>query len=450
MKKLILLASIAWLSFGQVSTFPNNTDTTAAGTKNRYAVDLYRAGLLAEYRFDSSTITDYSGNGRVGTVVGSPTISGGGISNLTTANYVTVPNITAGTISFLADFSTVPGMIVGQWAAIYGSASSSSLHLFMRDGSSGANQNSRPSAFQITQANDSLFGIHVVTFVLDASSDTIYIDGIPAISYQTKGASASKGQVSMQIGAATGFGLNFPGTVYYYAAWASELTPAQVYQSAQGMIAIKQATGITIPPRLSVSTANILHCYGDSLTFGQDTAGGGVSAGGYPALLSLTDSFTILNEGFSGQGSVAGQISVPGLVYPQFAPMAQRNSVVLWIGTNDISLGGASPAIVAAYITATARGLIKQGFQLFVLPMISRTGSINGQTNDVWAAQLNVKLSANAASVGYTYVTLSTNLTAAGSYSNTTYFLSDGTHLTDAGGYTLVASAVSAAINAAH
>jgi hypothetical protein len=413
---------------------------------------LYPTGLLAEYRFDSgNTITDYSGAGNAGAVVGSPTISGGSVSGFSAGNYITTPVTGAKTIQFLADFSSVPTMTIGQWAPLYGASvgSGSYLHLFSRDGSGGVYNNSRITVFTSseTQTGDSLYGLHVVTYVLDASADTLYIDGYPAINYFQRGGNAAKTQSGMAIGADTGYNLFFPGKIYEYAAWSGELTAAQVMQSAQGVIDFKRAAGITIPLPQPTSTTSVLHCYGDSLTFGQDTVGGNVTAGGYPILLSLTGSFTIFNEGFSGQGSLTAQASVPGLIYPQLATLAQQNIVVLWIGTNNI-IGGTTPATVAAWNIATAQGLIKAGFKVLMLPMISRTGSVNGQTNDVWAAQLNVLLSAAAASAGYTYVTLSTLLTAPGSYSNTTYFLTDGIHLTDAAGYPLVASAVSAAINA--
>lgn len=451
MKYLLLLLALAIQCLAQITFYPANADAVTAGTTNRFAPDIYRVGLLAEYRFDSSTIiTDYSGSGNTGAVVGSPTIANGGVSGFDGSDYITTPVTGAKTISFLADFSQVPGMAVGKWGTLYGSSVNTNIHLFARDGDPGSNQNSRLSIYSgglRTQSTDSTYGIHHVTYVLDGTADRLYIDGIEAQLYKVQGASGSIGQGSQQIGASTAFSLYFPGTIYHFAAWSGELTAAQIYQNAKAVMAQKAATGVVIPSQLSTSLTNILHCFGDSLTFGQ-TTGGGVTSGGYPALLSLTDTFTVLNEGLSGNGAEYGSNALWGQVYPQFAPNAQRNVVVYWLGTNDMA-GGNSTTDVSKWVVAGVRGLVKQGFQVFVLPMISRAGSVNGQTNDYWAGQLNTSLSSAAANAGYTYVTLSTSLTNAGSYSSSTYYQTDGIHL-KAAGYQLVATAVQAAINGAH
>jgi hypothetical protein len=448
LSSLILFSAVAMAQPAGISYYPNSADTITAGQKNRFAVDLYRTGMIAEYRFDSATaITDYSGNGNTGTVVGSPTISGGGISGFSISNYVSVPVTGAKTISFLADFGPTVTASVGNYAPIYGSSSTSSLHLFSRDGASGSNQNSRQTIWSggsTTKSADSVYGVHVVTYVISATNDLIYIDGVAAINYPSQRASSGTAQSGMQIGAATGYGLFFPGAIYYMAAWSAELSQSQVLQSTQAIVALKAAAGVQVPSAISTATGNVIHAYGDSLTFGQNTTGGGVSTGGYTTRMTLTDTFTISNYGYSGQGAFQGQASIPGLLYPQFRPLAQRNIAVLWMGTNDIS-GSASAASVAAANIAAARQLIRQGFQVFVVAMISRTGF------DTPMLALNVILSASATSSGYTFVPLAT-LAAAGLSTNSTHYLTDGIHLKDdpTNGYGYVGAQIATAINAAH
>jgi lysophospholipase L1-like esterase len=121
---------------------------------------------------------------------------------------------------------------------------------------------------------------------------------------------------------------------------------------------------------------------------------------------------------------------------------AGRNVLRLWVGTNDVSTHGRSPKQALEGIRAYCRKAKAAGFQTIVSDMISRTG------NDTNMLALDALLTTQDTGCDL-LLDLASNplLGAVGANTNTTYYQSDNTHLTQAGQQDLVAPAETRAID---
>ncbi len=178
---------------------------------------------------------------------------------------------------------------------------------------------------------------------------------------------------------------------------------------------------------------------GDSLTAGP---GGGNS---YPEQMTFPtwngQAFTVTNIGVAGRTVQTMSRLAYSNLNPLFAHESGLNVAMVWGGTNDIAVAGASPQDTYSYLSSFCHRLQSQGQRVIVATMISRNGhdtaknTLNGYIRAGWTtfADALADVAANA-SIG-----------ADGAYSNTTYFAGDGVHL-NATGQAIVAGIMQAAI----
>jgi chitobiase/beta-hexosaminidase-like protein len=128
----------------------------------------------------------------------------------------------------------------------------------------------------------------------------------------------------------------------------------------------------------------------------------------------------------------------PTSVDPLFNAALNSNVVVIWGGTNDIALGGSTAAQVYSALQTYVAARLAVGFKVVVVPMLSRV------TIDATVQTFNALLAATP--LGNAVVTLPSTLVGTGAYASTMYFV-DGVHPTQFAATTIIAPAISAAIN---
>lgn len=173
-------------------------------------------------------------------------------------------------------------------------------------------------------------------------------------------------------------------------------------------------------------------CVGDSIT-----AGLGVTTP-WPSSLSLTLSSTVTNKGISGNQMAYVAPYGGGNVDPLLVA-GQKNVLIIWLGTNDFAVGGATPATVEGELATYVAARQAAGWYVISVNMIDR-GDFNVNTQK--AAYNTYMGTATLDGV----VVLPT-LTPDGSSSNTTNFQSDKVHPTQLAHTSIMAPAVSAVIN---
>lgn len=186
-------------------------------------------------------------------------------------------------------------------------------------------------------------------------------------------------------------------------------------------------------------------CVGDSITYGF-----GVTTP-WSQSLSLTQSpSSVSNLGIPNQGiglalaaKTAGTINsmismISTSLAPLFVPTA-RNVVVIWGGSNDIVNGGGTPAQAYADAKTYAAAAKAFGFRVVLVPALSRN------PNDSDMQTLDALYTADHSFVD-ALVVLPASLVANGAFANTTFFI-DSIHPTQFSDTTIIAPAVSAAIN---
>lgn len=267
-------------------------------------------------------------------------------------------------------------------------------------------------------------------------NDRLFLDGVE-ISYQSRsninaGFQTGNWYLGLQTGAQDTI------TYYYYASWAAVLTPAQIQQASFAMTQAVSARGVPIVPPSIPTAVAALHTQGDSIT----CCAGASTTEWYPSLLSLTATYTVLNEGMPGFPVMSFAEAARWRDTPSCNSGGSKSLVTIFGGTND-GLFGASAAVTFAAIQADVNILTSYGCQVGVATMLSRTGL------DTFKDQLNPLIRTGAANGGYFLIDTasSTFLGADGAYANTTYFNTDQTHPTNAG-QVILGALFSNAINA--
>jgi lysophospholipase L1-like esterase len=189
----------------------------------------------------------------------------------------------------------------------------------------------------------------------------------------------------------------------------------------------------------NLSTTGTLAFAGESLTVGY---GGShpwtndVVTPGYPS-----PALTVINDGMGGDTSARTVGSASTLIDPQFSPAAPANVVVLWTGVNDLlNLSGAW-GITYNNMQQFCRERHRLGWKCFICTLESLTGQ------DTNRDALNAGLRTTWSTFADGLIDLGANSTigADGASANTTYFLADGIHMTDAG-YAIVSGLVNTSL----
>jgi len=280
-----------------------------------------------------------------------------------------------------------------------------------------------PSIYKAGAANTSCgsdgFGQRHILTVVAGSPDAYYIDGQPitlALSGSSATAIPATGVYEFGSGP-LGNNNGFRGTILYAAMSTSAWTPAQVIQEnnyIQGKITQRPLTkwpvGTALLPQVILP--------GDSLWSGR------FGTGVWTSVLSLNSPYVVINRGVSG----INVYDVDRLAESTWLRDASPNAKTYILfdgGSNDIA-GGASPEnIWASYVSLAAKAKATGA-----IPIASTIISRSGYDANIAAANAIIRGRWKQAG----YAALLDNWErpefATGSYSDTTYYVGDGVHLT--------------------
>jgi lysophospholipase L1-like esterase len=287
-------------------------------------------------------------------------------------------------------------------------------------------------------------GTHIVTYVLGASTDHIYLDGLEVggAQYQVQGASAgllSTG--NWQIGGSSGLaGSWFAGNIHGIWMWSDEKDAATVLKNTSSIktwLAQSRNVLFGLTKRPIQKLGNSVTCVGDSITYGGNNGATPWCTG---AALVLNDTYTVYNAGVSGAWTLDWMANAEAAGY--YLQSGAKQVATVWLGTNDLQ-GGAVSATVLSSLAQSARAVQAQGYKVIVLPMLSRNGvDTSKNTFDALIQQY-------WPTFGDSFCNVSADplLGADGASTNATYFnTTDKTHPTTVGN-ALIATKVSNCVN---
>lgn len=182
---------------------------------------------------------------------------------------------------------------------------------------------------------------------------------------------------------------------------------------------------------------------GDSLTYGLESTGGQT----YPAqcMALLPAAIDSTNFGIPSQLLATMLANAPSKIDPYFDLRRPKQVVVIWGGTNDLSIGTAE-ATVYSNTVAYCQARQAAGFKVVVLTTLPRTGNTVGNFETL-RQSLNTSIRSNWATFADALADVGNDPTIgqAGDTANLTYYYTDGIHLINAG-YAIVAAAVASAL----
>jgi len=299
-------------------------------------------------------------------------------------------------------------------------------------------------------------GCHVYGITLGSTAsgtaDRIYVDGVEQ-SYSSQGSSAALAATTghYQVGCTANCagGHWFEGVVSYMVAGAA----GQQYTSQQ-VVAETNYVRAHVEPRgagefpYAATTDDTIVAIGDSLT-----AGAHGNSPEWPFLLQTNQSYAVSDLGLYSVWAQDLAAIWPQRENSYYSPLATKQYCHIWAGTNDVSSGqGQMPSSAWQGLEALARDCLAAGGIPIVATMISRQGF------DTQKNQLNALIRAGWQQAGYAALDdIAANypqLGADGAWANTTYFYTDGIHLTGPNGlcdmstgYGIVCVAVSGVVN---
>lgn len=441
---------------------------------------IVQSGLLAEYRMQPTetpaALVDYSGNGNnaTGTTGGGPPtiIAGSGGLNFGGNGNVTLPAAlnAAQTIQIFYSFDP-SGASGGNYdSPIEGSQDGTSVGLkFQIVGAGGATDQPSLGAYHINtyvnNANTNLFqssttGTQLLTWQITSGGDNIFFSagqqspggtlsvqrvlysGTPGVGAQSAGSFALGG---IYQGHAAQDDLFF-GKMYYAVFYNRVLSQNEIAQNAtaiQNAMALRGVVTVTSGPAMTPLSSDEFVAIGDSLS----------AAVAIPLAYTSVPQFVLSPWLAGSNGPNIDNTACSGCFTGQWAtssggswgiteadryyhPFATRNAVLIWLGTNDVALGGTPPNSLLATMSLLATQRRLAGFRVFVGTMVSRTGAGVDAAKNAW----NTALRANWRNFadGLVDVAADASLGADGQFSNTTYFQGDGVHITQVGQYEYV------------
>lgn len=434
-------------------------------------------GLLAEYRIlpteTPSALIDYSGNGNnaVGTDGVAPTIVAGSGGVLFANNgAIKLPAALNGALTMQVFVSfqepsggqTPQAMVLGNGN---GSTSNTRGMAFIRNAGGvdvppdAGSVSAIGGASGVTAQSWAHFaGIGFISYVID-TSDRLYVNG-KEFAYESQSTAAGQTVLgNLQLGgcaAGSGFTAQtyFGGTIYYAIFYNRVLTPQEVAQNSNAVIAAMANRGVNLSLGSTLTNAYVIF-QGDSITSGNGTSPTAVattqSFSGSPNNLS---SFLAANIGVSGRtlGGPTGIIAnAPLEIYPLFHNTS-KNILILWGGTNDnqTTTAGAQSLVDGLYKVATAAVNSVGGNQSFkcgIVTMLSR--NLEDSSKDILNPLLRTQVPNWSPNIFLIDMAADQRLGADGASSNTTYFQVDQVHPNTNSAQNIEAPVFSRAINRA-
>ena len=416
-----------------------------------------RTSLLAEYRFDEgsgSTLVDYSGNGKNGSYVGSPTfIAGGGFTAAGTTSpskYATGHTdflLTAQTIYFAysidPDSTSTYHPIIGNSAGLTNmNISQSPVTNNTQFPSAQVYGGTGPGSGGACYSNDVIPLIPAILAVtIDGSNviqSQIFIEGKEVLSYNTRSLNIASGRVGTPWFGGTNTGTvagTFNGNIYYAASYSALHTSDQIAKISTIIRNLLNARGTAKPNVYQPSTLTAqLVALGDSITAMLGT-------GGATPYMNLINTRLTFNKYIKGWPGVAGQsiYAAPGLSSLYYAPNGSYNIAVIFLGANVIGNKALYQAAFEA-IQSAAQCFKKNGWKVLVLTIMDQNTSIS------YMDSLNGLIRSGFTRDEVVDIAADPRLGAAGASNNTTYFQTDKLHPTTAG-QQIIADYLSAKIN---
>lgn len=276
-----------------------------------------------------------------------------------------------------------------------------------------------------------------VTYVRDSATDHLYVNGVETGYTRHGGSSSYKVNANYTIGSS---GVNqtwsaLMGNLAYAAFWSAELTASQVVSVTSyvsSMVTSRSGYPNAVPNTFS---GNQLIISGDSITAGYESAP-------WTNYVTLNTTYNVQNWAIGGQN--VANIQVMGPVRDLTGATSNgTNTFIIYGGTNDICIDGYTAAQAWQNISQAIQARKALGARVIVADIISRTGcdttrdTLNSSIRSGWQT---------AGANGFVDLAASTVFGKDGGYENTTYYESDGTHLTVAG-EELLAGFMSNAVN---
>jgi lysophospholipase L1-like esterase len=426
-----------------VSTGSSTPNIALAGTA--VIPQIVTSGLIGQYAMldaNGTTLPDSSGNGNNGILTGNPAVGSLGITySQASAQYATLPPAISSYVTVQVFCDTAYGNMHGTYGTIVGSSTAGKAAVLLDADAVG--NHFMPSIFAggfSTISASSQGSPTMVTWTADSSADLLYLNGTPASLYSLQGGNLSNigGSIELAAGANGTGTFGYVGTQYYALFYNRKLSASEVQQNYHAVSSILQKRGLLVPAAPNTATGSNLLCDGDSIT--QQPGVGGVTS--YCSANKIATNYpysNIINLGVSGhylQWSLYQDQYDSTILNPLAA-----NTAVVFLGTNDISLAGTTPAATHSYLWAHCKRLQQQGWKVVVVTMLDRSGqdanheTYNNLIRANWRNYADALADAGADPV----------LGCAGCSSNTTYF-QDGVHPTQAG-QNIVAGYVNNAVN---
>src|SRR6185295_7059501 len=315
-------------------------------------------GLLALYRFNEgsgSSLVDWSGNARHGTLVGSPAWGTPGGLTCTGSQRVTLPNAVMATSK---THIFVSGQMGGSYHTFAGSNDGGELLLFQATGA--------PTIFKAgvgatTDTTAPVKGIQMVTLITSATaaSDRLY-QHTQEMTYSNRGSSYAHTRTTPTIG--NGLTSLFPAAValYYAAFFSIELDTTQL-ATLQASIQSDLSSFWGMGRQVIVDGNSLLEGSANPSTPDKLITK-------LTALLPVNVTVTLVAA--SGQQTSSMVTTGPRNEYDIRRP---KNVYICWEGTNDLALGSVSTATAHNNIAAVCAAQRNRGCKVVVGTILPRT-----------------------------------------------------------------------------
>ncbi len=421
-------------------------------------------GLLGYWRFRETAgtvLTDYSGLGNDGTIVGTGlTRDGIGYSGTTTTSYATLPTTVNSANSFVMVTGLpvlVPGSNLNWQGAYFGNLTSNtapyfySQNLQVDTGTGTYGVAGAGGATGLAQMGTNFFGggTHVVAMTCPAgAAPKLYIDGALATpSMSLTGPSCNNtgaGNIIFGGNVRNGvpFGTNSSTIFYGFAAFSAVLTDAQVAQYSSSLLSNAVAQGVPVSPTNPFPATNPYDItVGDSIPCGFELTGGttvcqtgSTASNSYPVTTDTltTNAYVTLNYGVPNASVQPHVVAIDQ--YLQYCrPLRGSSFAAIHAGINNFAkVGGQTPPQVASLLAAWIGRMKQAGCKVGIVAILSSTGNSSaGPTQDAQAQALNQIIRGSWKSWGASFFVdlgADPNLGALLAYANTTNFFPDGIH----------------------
>lgn len=410
-------------------------------------------------------ISDQSGSGNNGTLTGGAALNSnyGVTFNGTPGQYVSLPSAVAGfqAVSVTVDVSSLvngaapAGPVIGNSTAgnfsLYYSPASANMY-----DHTGRWAVKNGSAFETITADDCVGPVVNITAVNTSSFVRLFCNG-REMQYEALNGTTFNGAGTVQIGGDSFNSAYFTGSIWNVSFWSFSPAQSQVSSWAQFSLADTSSKGVntitstTISGQAPPAEFGVLTCFGDSITIG---FGGSLvpfcSTSNSGLTPNLSYSSYVLGVGGETASTVVARLNPQNnWITSMFSAnsLAQQKVVLIYAGTNDISINGQSAATTASYIwqgVSMAKAAYP-GVRVLVGTAISRSGGVDSILN-AFNLLLRTNWRVSGADGLVDFGALPQFAPNGVNYANTTYYGVDGIHPNQTG-HNVMAAALTAALN---